>query len=308
MQVEGSEGTVLAVDDDRVVLSLITSLLELAGYDVIQAEDGLEGWEVLRDSWQELDAVLLDRNMPGMDGLELLGKIKADPDLAQLPVVMVTAAVEKHEIAEGILAGAYYYLTKPFDKRALVSIVQTAVRDFRDLNGLRSEVGRFRKMMRLVRRSSFEFQTLSDARDLAIFLANFFPDPERVVLGLSELLVNSLEHGNLGVNYELKSELLSENRWLEEIKRLQAQPEHAEKKVEVFYERSDSEISIRICDEGEGFNWRSYLELNPERVTDNHGRGIAMARMISFDAIEYFDNGREVLCRVFFPAEEVASP
>ncbi len=307
MQDDGSAGTVLAVDDDKVVLSLITSLLEAAGYMVLQAEDGLAGWEVLSDTWRELDVVLLDRNMPGMDGLELLGRIKSDPEMARLPVVMVTAAVEKHEIAEGILAGAYYYLTKPFDNRALVTIVRTAVSDFRDLNGLRSEVGRFRKMLELVRRSSFEFQTISDARDLAILLADFFPDPERVVLGLSELLVNSVEHGNLGMHYQLKGELISENRWLEEVERLQARPEHVEKKVMVYYERSDTEISIRIRDEGEGFDWHSYLELDPARVTDNHGRGIAMARMMSFDAMEYIDNGKEVLCRVFLPADEVAS-
>ena len=307
MQVEDSAGTILAVEDDKVVLSLITTLLETAGYRVLQAADGLEGWGFLCEIWQELDAVLLDRSMPGMDGLELLRRIKSEPEMARLPVVMVTAAVEKHEIAEGILAGAYYYLTKPFDNRALVSIVRTAVSDFRDLNGLRGEVGRFRKMLELVRRSSFEFQTISDARDLAILLADFFPDPERVVLGLSELLVNSVEHGNLGMHYDLKGELISENRWLEEIERLQERPEHAGKRVTVHYERSDSEISLRIRDEGEGFEWQSFLELDPERVTDNHGRGIAMARMMSFDAMEYLDNGREVLCRVFLPAVEVES-
>ncbi|MFC1628632.1 response regulator [Gemmatimonadota bacterium] len=307
MQEKGSAGTVLVVDDDKVVLSLITSLLEAAGYEVMQAWDGLEGWEVLSDAWRELDAILLDRNMPGMDGLELLGKIKSDQEMALLPVVMVTAAVEKHEIAEGILAGAYYYLTKPFDNRALVTIVRTAVNDFRDLSGLRGEVGRFRKMLELVRKSSFEFKTISDARDLAILLADFFPEPERVVLGLSELLVNSVEHGNLGMHYELKGELISENCWLEEIERLQARLEHAEKKVTVHYERSDSEISVRIRDEGEGFDWRSYLELDPARVTDNHGRGIAMARMMSFDAIEYLDNGNEVLCRVFLSTDRAES-
>ncbi len=307
MPTDDLEGTILAVDDDEVVLALIETMLERAGYQLEMAGDALEGREILERDWQDFDVVLLDRNMPGMDGLELLKWMKTDPEMARLPVVMVTAAVEKHEVAEGILAGAYYYLTKPFDYQALVSIVRAAIGDYRKLTELRSEVGRFRKMLGLVSQIQFGFRDIADAYDLAIFLADFYPDPERVVLGLSELLVNAVEHGTLGVHYERKTELISENRWLEEIEHLQTQPEFAEKVVEVHYERSEKEITVRILDNGEGFDWRSYLELDPERATDNHGRGIAMARMTSFDAMDYFQDGKEVVCRVLLGSDEAIS-
>ena len=64
--------------------------------------------------------------------------------------------------------------------------------------------------------------------------------------------------------------------------------------AEVRVRRSDGELSFRICDQGAGFNWRGYLEMSPERAFDTHGRGIAMARMLSFERVEYAAQGNEV--------------
>ncbi len=291
-------GTVLIVDDDVMILKLMETILENDGYEIFQAEDGVQAWEILQKSHETIDAVLLDRVMPRMGGLQVLNRIKADPEMSRIPVIMETALTEKQEIAEGITAGAYYYLTKPFDGRTLSSIVRTAVTDYRNTESLRGELSRYKKMLGLARESKFEFQTMADARDLAIFMANFYPEPEEVVIGLSEMLINALEHGTLGIDYDRKSELLHENIWDEEIERLQKLPENMEKWIRVSYKRTEKEIDVTIIDEGDGFDWEVYMELDPERITDNHGRGIALAAMKSFDTIEFRGVGNEVLCRV----------
>ena len=72
-------------------------------------------------------------------------------------------------------------------------------------------------------------------------------------------------------------------------------PEYRELKVEVVYERTDQEIHIRIRDQGAGFDWQNYASVEPSRVFDSHGRGIAVAQIMSFDRVEYFGNGNEVM-------------
>jgi anti-sigma regulatory factor (Ser/Thr protein kinase) len=115
---------------------------------------------------------------------------------------------------------------------------------------------------------------------------------------LSELLLNSIEHGNLGISYSEKSQLLIEGRLHEEIEhRLQATP-WGSRRVRVSTRRADTEMSIRIQDEGDGFDPSSYLELDPARALDPNGRGIAMARMISFSRLEYQGNGNTVAATV----------
>ena len=291
-------GTVLIVDDDVINLNLMETVLGYDGYEILQAEDGLQAWEILKESHETIDAVLLDRMMPRMGGMQVLNRIKADPEMSRIPVIMETALIEKHEIVEGITAGAYYYLTKPFVGRTLSAIVRTAVTDYRNMKSLCGELSRYKKMMGLVKESKFEFQTIADARDLAIFMANFYPEPEDVVIGLSEMLINALEHGTLGIDYDRKSELLHMNIWEKEIERLQQLSENMEKWIRVSYERTEKEIDVTIIDEGDGFDWRVYMELAPERITDSHGRGIALAAMKSFDTIEFKGVGNEVLCRV----------
>ena len=298
MAANDQAGTVLIVDDDIVNLKLMETILENDGYEILRAEDGVLAWEILEESHEIIDAVLLDRMMPRMGGMQVLNRIKADAEMSRIPVIMETALIEKHEIAEGITAGAYYYLTKPIDGRALSSIVRTAVSDYRNMKSLCGELSRYKKMLGLVKESKFEFQTIADARDLAIFMANFYPEPEEVVIGLSEMLINALEHGTLGIDYDRKSELLRENTWEMEIERLQQLSENMEKWIRVSYERTEKVIDVTIIDEGDGFDWKVYLELAPERITDSHGRGIALAAMESFDTIEFRGVGNEVLCRV----------
>ena len=262
------------------------------------AGDGVAGLALLEARADEVQAVLLDRLMPGMDGLEVLAEIRQHPDLGRLPVIMQTSADSPQEIVEGINAGVYHYLTKPLDRDVLHSVVDAACADFRAQKTLRDQVQKQKRLMSYIRDFSLELRTLEEARDLSVFVASFFPEPERVVLGLSELLINAVEHGNLGIDYEDKTALHLEGRWLDEVQRRLALPEHGASKVRVRYWRGGDEVTVEIRDEGPGFRWQEYMEISPERATHSHGRGIAMARMLSFDALTYNEAGNRVRCTV----------
>jgi len=117
---------ILVVDDDPGIRDLIRAALRLEGLEVITAEDGPTALAVLRTEPVEL--VLLDRMMPGMDGLAVLGEIRRDPELALLPVVLVTALGESASVVEGLDHGADDYLAKPFDLDELAARVRAQLR------------------------------------------------------------------------------------------------------------------------------------------------------------------------------------
>ena len=290
--------SVLVVDDEALNLELIALYLDDTGIRPVCVDDGETAMGMLHNSPDKYSAVLLDRMLPGVDGLDMLRSIKSDSELAMLPVIMQTAKDSDEEMLEGLQSGAYYYLTKPYDRQTLVAIVKTAVNDYRNYRQLQTNVKQAAHTLKMMNRGRFTFRTLEEARSLAAMLANACDDSDHVVLGLTELMVNAVEHGNLGIGYEEKSRLNLSGEWEKEIMFRLNQPENSQKRATVEFERHENRIMFAILDQGEGFEWRRYVELSPERALDSHGRGIAMANSISFDSIEYRGAGNEVCVTV----------
>lgn len=288
----------LLVDDDDFILSVMEAGLAPLGYQVDTALDGLQAWDKLNAAPDAYELVLLDKNMPRMDGISLLKRLKADARLAGLPVVMLTGDNRPEDVAQGLEAGAYYYLVKPATAQIVDAVIRNALEDARRNKELRDIVHRQESGSCLLRRGEFEYRTLQQARNLALTLANASGVAERTINGYSELLVNAVEHGNLGIGYDTKSALLSEGRWAEEIERRLALPEYASRRVEVLAEKTAQAFVVTITDQGKGFDWSGYLDFQPARAFDLHGRGIAMSRNFSFDSIEYRGNGNTVVATV----------
>jgi CheY-like chemotaxis protein len=113
---------VLVVDDDRVIQQLLEVNLELEGYEVVAtAADGREALEKI--AALKPDLVILDIMMPKMDGLEVCRRLRADPELAKIPVILLSARAQDMDIREGLEIGASAYLTKPFDPVELLEVV-----------------------------------------------------------------------------------------------------------------------------------------------------------------------------------------
>ncbi|MCB1785671.1 MAG: response regulator [Chromatiaceae bacterium] len=286
--------TVLVVDDEPINVDILVDYLEDSGYHIETAPDGQFAWDLLESNPEIYDVVILDRMMPGLNGMEVLERIKQHPVLQSVPVILQTALAAREEILEGLQAGAYYYLTKPFDQAMLLSVLTTAIDDRRRYQRALEDSDVASRTFGLLREATFSFRTLGSARDIAVVLANAFPDPRRVAIGLTELLVNAVEHGNLGITYAEKGQLREMDSWEQEVEARLLRPENVSKEVSVRYLRELDRIRVTITDEGEGFNWHDYLEMDPSRAFDTHGRGIAMSRMISFDELAYHGKGNEV--------------
>lgn len=113
---------VLIVDDEKDMLFMLRFRMEASGYEVVSAEDGIEGYScALRD---KPDIILLDVLLPGIDGLQLCRKIKDTESLGRIPVVILTASNVKDVERKCSEAGADSYLKKPFDSLELVSKVK----------------------------------------------------------------------------------------------------------------------------------------------------------------------------------------
>jgi len=236
--------------------------------------------------------------MPELNGMEVLAKMKAHHTLQTIPVILQTAVASKEDIADGLDAGAFYYLTKPFDSSLLKSVVNTAITDRKYYKSLLHRVQKESRALQTLTKGKFYISTIDEANDLAAILANACSKPDKVVSGLSELMINAIEHGNLGITYDEKTQLLSDGTWLEEIERRRSDPQYADRFAEVLIERQKKHIQITITDQGNGFDWKTYLELTPERAYDTHGRGIALASMMSFDEIEYRGSGNQVMVKI----------
>ena len=286
---------ILIVDDEPLNVEILLEYLEDSGYELDTAEDGQEAWEKLEAAPDHYDVVILDRMMPRMNGMEVLARLKAHPVLQSIPVILQTALAAQDEILEGIQAGAWYYLTKPFDEELLLSVLGTAVEDRMRYRRLQEESSMAGRTFGMLCEGRFRFRTLEAARDLATMLANACPEPGKAVIGLSELLINAVEHGNLAISYDEKSRLREENRWEAEVERRLQDPVLGAREVEVHLLRGEDAIEITITDQGDGFDWRNYLDMDPARAFDTHGRGIAMSRMISFDRLEYRGCGNQVV-------------
>lgn len=299
---------VLIVDDNPHDRELLHVHLSTEGYASESAEDGVAAFHLLEaDPWR-FDCVLLDKNMPRLGGVPLLQWIKGHAELKSLPVILQTACDSRADLIEAMRAGAFYYLTKPYDVEMLLTVVRTAVEDRTGYKQLQSVARRATTAARLMRSGEFSFRTIEEARDVGTHLAALCPDPVNAVIGLTELLVNAVEHGNLGITYEEKTELNASGRWLEEVERRVALPENASKQVNVAFARDPEAIRITIRDQGGGFDWKRYMDPEPTRAFDTHGRGIVIARGLSFDELEYRGSGNEVIGSIRLDAEpDVAS-
>ena len=289
---------VLVVEDNELDRRLLQAHLKKTECVTEFARDGLEAWTMLDRDPDRFDLVLLDRTMPRMNGLELLARMKADPRCRTIPVILQTAHVGREEMIEGIRAGAYYYLTKPYDSEMLQTVVRTAAADRAEMKALQLRLRKGLQVLGLLNVAELSLRTIDEASDVATVLASACPDPSAAIIGLTELLVNAVEHGNLEIGYEEKSQLRASGTWDVEVRRRLELPENISKRVAVKFERTDGGIRFTIRDDGSGFEWKQFLEIDPTRAFHTHGRGILMARHFSFSAIEYHGAGNEVVATV----------
>ncbi|MEQ8660112.1 MAG: ATP-binding protein [Gammaproteobacteria bacterium] len=294
MSLDISPSTVIVVDAGAAGAASARAALAGADFECEECPQTAALPALLRARPAHFDAVLLGVDHAPGDALEVLLEMKSDRLLRGIPVVMTGAGPVEDAVCAGIRAGAHYFVTKPFTADLLVSVLRAAIEGRREYVDLERELERTLESVVLLRHAEFEFRTVEEASSLAGLLAKMAPEPVRTVTGLWELMLNAIEHGNLGITYAEKAALLEDGSWAQEIERRLESPPWCTRHARVRVTCDEREVRYRITDQGEGFVPDRYLDFEMERLCHAHGRGIALARRVSFDEVRYYSGGNDV--------------
>ena len=153
---------VLIVDDVPDNVELLACALEDEGYEVVKAYNGIEAIEVARST--EPDVIVLDIRMPGIDGIEVCRRLKADPELRPIPVIMVSALAEDTDLRKGLEAGAQDYIIKPYNVLVALAQVRAAALWKLTADSLREREQRFQAVFN----QTFQFMGLLDPQGVVL--------------------------------------------------------------------------------------------------------------------------------------------
>ena len=295
---QDSQKYILVVDDDPTMQMILQGMVEKAGYKVTIAENGEKALQFLDVAGDNISVVLLDRNLPDMDGMDVVKVVHDNEALSGIPIIMQSGSTDLDRIREAIEGGVYYYLSKPFSLEALQNVLSMALKRADIEHVLTSRVNREYAPSNLIRSAAFIMKTYEDARNLSILLSTLFPKPSSVLPGMLAVMANAVEHGTLEIGYEKKAELVVQNKFLKEIERLEKTKKNKAKEVEVQFVHKDGRMSVRITDQGKGFDWKSYVDFNIERKSFVNGYGVLKA-LQSFDEVKYNTAGNQVMVSVF---------
>lgn len=288
---------ILVADDQKSILMLLQDVLEEQGYEVLTASDGIAALELYREHRPAF--TLTDISMPGLSGLELLRQIKAlSPEAA---VMLMTGAGSETFAIEALRGGAVNYFHKPVDLNELTSTLSryATLASGYDYENTAPQFLVGEKLQLALRN---DVNQVNHAVQLIINHARaIFPLSEIFTLrfGLYEMIVNAIEHGNLGITYEEKSKALEANRLSELMEQRKREPERINHRVMITCELDPEGLRCTIRDQGQGFKHNVYSDIEDpaslfEQIgTSLHGRGIVLTRL-QFDEMTFNDLGNEV--------------
>ena len=289
--------TILLVDDDELVLSMVSEALAQHGMRVLSYLNGAKALEFLEESGgQDVDLVLSDINMQGMDGFDVIHRVKyINPNL---PVVLMTGEASLEYAMRAMRMGAANLFQKPVAIRDMVGSVFHLVSIHRDLR--KAEVG-----LRGLVSEDRHFCFRSDEIDIPSMVAHLtdrlvplgFAKPTNVdviAMAYHEALVNALEHGNLEMDSSLKGDIMEDSdaytRLLSE--RL-ADPNYASRRVQVRMHITPDACDVVILDDGHGFDCAKLPRITDDSLMRQCGRGLAMIHMV-MDEVSHNDVGNEI--------------
>lgn len=288
---------ILIVDDQPPVLNLLRELLEMHNYKVLTATDGVMAMDIYRECRPSF--TLTDISMPNMSGLELLRQIKSIN--AEAVVMVMTGAGSESYAVEALRGGAVNYFNKPLDINDLI----TTLNRYRNLAmgyDYESYAGDLLQSEHLSLQVSNDLNMVNSAVQMIVnHCRAIFHLDEIFTLrfGLYEMMVNAVEHGNLGITFDEKSRALEANRLTELMEERVKIPEINQRRVHVDCQISSRELYCKIRDEGNGFDHSTYTSVDdPASMFEAmgaslHGRGIMLTRL-QFDDVRFNAKGNEV--------------
>lgn len=288
---------ILLIEDDDEIVELIKTLLKDESVEINHVANGIEGLELILSDHSKYDLILVDRVLPGIDGIDILKKIKLNQEVINTPIIMATSSSKDEVVSQGIKAGAFYYLIKPLRKKSFLTVINRAFEHVDNIrNGLKY-YDSFRGGISCFTHLEAKLSNHKSVLDLAYSLSFLFDDAARAFRGLYELLLNSVEHGIYGLG-EKKNDLVIDGKYKDFLNDIDSD-EKKTGEVSVIIKRELTSTKITITDPGPGFNWTEFLSLDPSNSNKETGRGIAYAKEVCFDELTFNKEGNEVTATMF---------
>ncbi|MBF0497687.1 MAG: response regulator, partial [Deltaproteobacteria bacterium] len=261
---------------------------------VTTASNGLQALEVFRR--ESYPIVLTDVMMPQLNGIELLKEIRKIDPLTF--VVTMTAHGNENLAITALREGAANYIKKPFALDHIKDVVTRIARTIKQQQRTspdRSAVVQEWMVLEIKNDLDKIFGVVNQALSCASNIVKV-EELSGLSIGLYEIILNAMEHGNLEINFDEKTRLIETNTYLDAITERKSYAAFCSRTVKVISHINRTRIKVIVKDNGPGFDWRSKIgeleEMDPMELL-NHGRGILLAR-INFDEIRYNDAGNVV--------------
>jgi anti-sigma regulatory factor (Ser/Thr protein kinase)/CheY-like chemotaxis protein len=247
------------------------------------------------DAWAgaDVDVMLVRAPLEPVETVQLLESLRDNPRQAPVWTIVLSRHQSPADRQRLIHAGARHLLTMPVEDASLSRVVRAALVDLATSKAIQDYVASHKSAVGRMLSAVFEIRTMDEAQKLSTMLATNCPAPEKVAIGIWELLSNAIEHGNLEIDYDEKAKLLESGRFEGELARRLGQAPYADRVARVEFKRAAKSIRLRVTDEGPGFDFRRFVEADLPMDRPN-GRGIGIARTLCFDRVTYRGPGNVV--------------
>jgi YesN/AraC family two-component response regulator len=285
--------SILVIDDEKSIRDMLKVGLTQYGYSYYEAPDGKTGIEVFKKV--KPDLVLTDVKMPEMSGIELTKEIKGIEHNAD--VVIMTGYGSEELVIDALRSGASNYVKKPISLNELFNILDSLIlkRERRKKSEVIKDVVFYEKKSLIINNDITRIWGVIN--QILFNIPETMPEStiEGIRLGLYEIILNAIEHGNLGISYEEKSQALQDNTYLKLLASRSNEQSRRDKRVFIDCTSDRNDLKIEVRDEGEGFNYKEFANMDdPDRMLKAHGRGIFLASLY-LDRMEYREPGNKVI-------------
>lgn len=265
------------------------------GFTISLKDEDENAIRSLRAQKSEIDAVVLDWRQQSVKNAEFARSLASLCYELELPVLVLACADAAETIALAKEAGLANCLTAPCPlnelKTNLINLTSGMASPLESAPELDLPIA---DAFSLLQSCKFQFRTPEDVELLVPLLSRMFPDPDRSIAGIADLMMNAIEHGNLEIGHERKSEWIARGVYQNEfLKRLHTPP-YSTRWGEVIINRRADGVLIIIMDQGCGFCWQNFVELEQPAVVEANGHGIARATKVSFDEVRFNHQGNQV--------------
>lgn len=286
---------VLIIENDFVSRHYMRDLLRYYGYSCQTAMNASEGLDLYIND--RPDVIICNVFLPGISGFEFLSDIRQKDN--KTFVIMISSKSSEKIAVQAFRIGANEYLRKPLQDKDILPILSNISTKIDTSDEEIEKYGTIEEgRLKLVFPTEFDSSHLIVDNLMHELDKDFFNESDRVgiELGLSELITNAIEHGNLNISYQEKSQMLDDgNALLDLYRKRLLDINFASRMVTVYFEYDKMECKWTIIDEGNGFDFNNVPDpTKEENMCELHGRGIMFSKCV-FDSVNYIGKGNEVV-------------